>query len=77
VEDYFPAYVAKHGALPNFSIFAGEEDTLAKVRAGYAADVMHPCNYSVARFKNAGLVTEIDPTRLSNWKDVLGLPFRL
>lgn len=70
VEDYFKPFVAKHGGMPNFSIFAGEEDALAKVRAGFAADIMHPCNYSVARFVNAGLVTEIDPTRLSNWPDV-------
>ncbi len=70
VEDYFGSYVAKYGAPPNFSIFAGEEDALAKVRAGYAADIMHPCNYSVARFVNAGLVTEMDPTRLTNWGDI-------
>ena len=70
VESYFKPYLAKHGAMPNFSIFSGEEDALAKVRAGYAADIMHPCNYSVSRFVNAGLVTEIDPTRLSNWPDL-------
>ncbi len=70
VPEYFAAYVAKHGAPPNFSIFSGEEEALAKVRAGYAADIMHPCNYSVARFVNAGLVTEIDPARLSNWGDI-------
>ncbi len=69
-EDYFKPFVAKHGAMPNFSIFSGEEDALAKVRAGYAADIMHPCNYSVARFVNAGLVTEIDTSRLSNWVDI-------
>ena len=44
VPDYFGSYVGKHGGPPNFSIFAGEEDALAKVRAGFAADVMHPCN---------------------------------
>ena len=55
---------------PNFSIFAGEEDALAKVRAGFAADVMHPCNYSVGRFVNAKLAVEIDTSKLSNWKDI-------
>jgi len=68
--DYFKSYVDKHGAAPNFSIFSGEEDALAKVRAGFAADVMHPCNYSVARFVNAKLAVEIDTTKLSNWKDI-------
>ncbi|WP_284166110.1 extracellular solute-binding protein [Frigidibacter sp. SD6-1] len=69
-EEYVGAYVSKHGALPDFSIFSGEEEALAKVRAGFAADVMHPCNYSVSRFVNAGLVTEIDTSKLSNWADV-------
>jgi spermidine/putrescine-binding protein len=70
VEDYYTSFVAKHGGGPNFSIFASEEDALAKVRAGFKADVMHPCNYSVARFVNAGLVTPIDTARLSNWNDI-------
>lgn len=68
--DYFGSYVAKHGGSPNFSIFAGEEDALAKVRAGFAADVMHPCNYSVNRFVTAGLSVPIDTAKLSNWKDL-------
>ncbi len=70
VADYIQPYVAKHGGLPNFSIFSSEEEALAKVRAGFAADVMHPCNYSVGRFVSAGLVKDIDPARLSNWPDV-------
>ena len=68
--DYFKSYVDKHGAAPNFSIFSGEDDALAKVRAGFAADVMHPCNYSVGRFINAKLAVEIDTSKLSNWKDI-------
>ncbi|HQY73884.1 MAG TPA: extracellular solute-binding protein [Aestuariivirga sp.] len=68
--EYFKPYVDKHGGAPNFSIFSGEEDALAKVRAGFAADVMHPCNYSVQRFVNAKLATEIDTSKLSNWKDI-------
>lgn len=68
--DYFKPFVDKYGGPPNFSIFAGEEDALAKVRAGFAADVMHPCNYSVSRFVNAKLAVEIDTAKLSNWKDV-------
>jgi len=68
--DYFGSYLSKYGEQPNFSIFAGEEDALAKVLAGFAADVMHPCNYSVARFVNAGLTKEIDTSRLTHWPDV-------
>ncbi len=70
VQDYIPGFVEKHGTLPAFSVFGGEEEALAKVRAGFAADVMHPCNYSVGRFVNAGLAKEIDTSRLANWPDI-------
>lgn len=70
VEDYIPGFREKHGSLPSFSVFGGEEEALAKVRAGFAADVMHPCNYSVPRFVNAGLAKEIDTSRLSNWASI-------
>jgi spermidine/putrescine transport system substrate-binding protein len=66
---YFKSFADKNGA-PNFSIFTGEEDALAKVLAGFSADVMHPCNYSVNRFVNAKVAAEIDVSKLSNWKDV-------
>jgi spermidine/putrescine transport system substrate-binding protein len=69
-EDYFKPYLKKHGKLPAFSIFASEEEALQKVRGGFAADVMHPCNYSVGRFVEAKLTLPIDTSRLSNWKDV-------
>ena len=69
-DDYFRSYVGKHGTAPSFSTFGGEEEALAKVRAGFAADLMHPCNYSVGRFVEAGLTVPIDTAKLSNWKDV-------
>jgi spermidine/putrescine-binding protein len=70
VDDYFKSYVSKHGGPPSFSIFAGEEEALQKVRGGFAADIMHPCNYSVGRFVEARVVSPIETARLSNWKDI-------
>lgn len=67
---YFTPYVGKHGSAPSFSTFSGEEEALAKVRAGFSADVMHPCNYSVGRFVEAGLTVPVDTARLSNWNDI-------
>jgi spermidine/putrescine transport system substrate-binding protein len=69
-EEYFKSYVKKYGSLPAFSIFASEEEALQKVRGGFAADIMHPCNYSVGRFLDAKLALPIDTSRLSNWKDI-------
>lgn len=68
--DYFKSYMSKHGEAPSFSIFSGEEDALAKVLAGFKADVMHPCNYSVSRFVTSKVAAEVDTAKLSNWKDV-------
>lgn len=68
--DFFGSYVKKYNGPPNFSIFASEEDALQKVRAGFTADIMHPCNYSSGRFRDAGLVKPIDTAKLSNWKDI-------
>ncbi len=68
--DYYKSFVAKHGGPPAFSIFAAEEEALQKVRGGFAADIMHPCNYSVGRFVEAKLVKPIDTAKLSNWKDL-------
>lgn len=68
--DYYKSFVAKHGGPPAFSIFSTEEEALQKVRGGFAAGLMHPCNYSVGRFVEAKLVKPIDPAKLSNWKDL-------
>jgi len=69
--DHFGSYVAKHGAPPSFSIFANEQEAVQKVRAGFNADIMHPCTYSVVRFTEAKLTKPIDTSKLSNWPDVI------
>jgi len=68
--DFFKSYVAKHGKVPNFSIFADETEALQKVRAGYDADIMHPCTYSVGPFVEAKIYKPIDTSKLSNWPDI-------
>jgi spermidine/putrescine transport system substrate-binding protein len=67
---FFPGYVAKHGANPNTPIFADEEEAFQKMRAGATFDVVHPCNNSLPRWQDAGLLQAIDTARLSNWPDV-------
>ena len=69
--DHFGSYVKKYGAPPSFSIFANEQEAVQKVRAGFNADIMHPCTYSVVRFTEAKLTAPIDTTKLSNWPDVI------
>jgi len=70
VPDFFPGYVKKHGANPNLPIFSDEEEAFQKLRAGFFADVAHPCSGRIHRWRDAGVLQPIDTSRLSNWGDV-------
>jgi len=70
IPELHPAYVAKHGASPQNAIFAGEEEALQKLRAGFEATVGHPCTYSLFRWREAGVIQPLDPTRLKNYGDL-------
>jgi spermidine/putrescine-binding protein len=71
IPELFPGYVAKYGAGPDFTMFGDETEALQKVRAGFNADLMHPCSDTVVDFVEAGLTRPIDTGRLSNWPDVI------
>jgi spermidine/putrescine transport system substrate-binding protein len=71
IPELFQPYQAKHGTLPNFAIFGGSEEGLTKMRGGFVVDVAHPCNQSMPRWVDTGLFQPIDPTRLSNWGDLM------
>lgn len=64
-------YVAEHGCGPNFSFWGDEEEAFAKMRAGFAPDVMAPCTYKIKQWNDAGLLGEIDTSLLSNWDHVI------
>jgi spermidine/putrescine transport system substrate-binding protein len=66
---FFSDYVSKHGANPDMSILAGEAEDLGKLQSGMI-DVAHPCNSSVGRWYEAGLLQPIDTSRLSHWPDL-------
>jgi spermidine/putrescine transport system substrate-binding protein len=70
VPEFFPGYVAKHGANPNMPIFADEEEAFQKLRAGFFSDVVHPCSGRIKRWRDAGVITSIDTSRLTNWPNV-------
>ena len=71
IPEFYPAYMEKHGCLPNFSMFGDEEEAFAKMRAGFSPDVMQPCSYKVKQWYDAGLLAPIDTSRLSNWSDLI------
>lgn len=71
VPDYFDQYVAKRGELPNFATYGSAEEALNKLKSGFVADIAMPCLSDVPRWSETGLFQPIDPTRLSNWPDVM------
>ena len=71
IPELFGAYQEKNGELPNFSIFGASEEALTKMRGGFVVDVSHPCNQALPRWVAAELFQPIDPSRLSNWADVM------
>ena len=51
VPDFFPGYVKKYGTNPNLPIFSDEEEAFQKQRAGFFADVAHPCSGRIKRWR--------------------------
>jgi spermidine/putrescine transport system substrate-binding protein len=71
-------YKAKYGADPQMATYADTEEGLQKMLAGFVPDVMHPCSAEIPRWKNAGVLQPIDPSKLTNYANLLpelkGLP---
>lgn len=71
VPEMVGSYIEKYGEPPNFAVFGGSEEALTKMRTGYVVDVSHPCNQAIPRWVATGLFQPIDPSKLSNWADVI------
>ena len=69
-EMFFQDYMEKYGEAPTYSFFSDEEEAFQKVRAGFRADLGHPCSQSVVKWRNAGIIEPIDTSRLKNWSKV-------
>jgi spermidine/putrescine transport system substrate-binding protein len=67
---FFPDYVRKHDGNPEMSTLGVEAENLAALRSGTGIDVAHPCNTSIGRWYEAGVLQPIDPARLSHWPDL-------
>ena len=67
--EFHPDYSAKHGE-PTFTFFGDEDEAFEKVRAGFKADLGHPCSQSVVKWRDAGLLQPLDTSRIAGWKDL-------
>jgi spermidine/putrescine transport system substrate-binding protein len=69
--EFYKAYMEKHGDAPTFAFFGDEEEAFQKLRAGFKADLAHPCSQSVTKWEEAGLIEPIDVSKLPEWKNVM------
>ena len=70
-EGFFGQYIAEYGELPNFGYWGDEEEAFAKMRAGFQPDITAPCSYKINHWNDAGMLAEIDSSRLSNWGEMI------
>ncbi len=66
-----PAYIEKYDGSPTITFFADEEEAFAKIRAGSAVDVVHPCSTNISRWYDAGVIKPMDPSRLTYWDNLI------
>jgi spermidine/putrescine transport system substrate-binding protein len=64
-------YRDEYGGPPEYSLFADQAEALAKMRAGFHADVAFPCISKVKTWVDAGVVEPVDTSMLSHWPDVI------
>jgi len=67
---FFQSYIDKHGDSPAFSFFGEEEEAFQKLRAGFKADLSHPCSQSISKWRQAGVIEPLDTSRIDRWDDV-------
>ena len=63
-------YIEQHGDSPAFSPFGEEEEAFQKLRAGFKADVSHPCSQSVRKWYDAGLLDPLQTDKIAHWDDL-------
>ncbi len=69
--EFHKAYSAKYGDSPTFAFFGDEEEAFQKLRAGFKADLGHPCSQSVVKWREAGLLEPIDTSRIKAWNTLI------
>lgn len=70
IPEFHPGYVAKHGGSPTFTFFGDEDEAFEKLRAGFKADLAHPCSQSVVKWRDAGLLQPLDTSKITAWNDL-------
>jgi spermidine/putrescine transport system substrate-binding protein len=69
--EFHPKYTEKNGGEPAFTFFGDEDEAFEKLRAGFKADLAHPCSQSVVKWREAGLLEPLDTSKIAGWNDLL------
>ena len=70
-EGFHAEYDSKYGEPPNFTPFGDEEEAFAKMRAGFNPEIVMACSYKVGIWRDAGIISPIDTSRLSHWDEII------
>ena len=68
---FFADYVAAHGEPPAYTFFCDQEEAFTKLRAGFSADLAHPCTDATKKWADAGLIKPLDTSKLVHWEGML------
>jgi spermidine/putrescine transport system substrate-binding protein len=64
-------FTEKDGDEPSFAFFGDEDEAFEKLRAGFKADLAHPCSQSVVKWREAGSIEPLDTSKIAGWNDLL------
>mgnify|MGYP005632884099 FL=1 len=68
--NFIQPYIDAHGA-PDYTFWGSEDEAFQKMRTGgFQPDVMAPCTYELVKWKDAGLLASLDPSRLEYVNDM-------
>ncbi len=68
---FISSYLANHDTPPNYQFWGSEDEAFQKMRAGgFKPDVMAPCTYELFKWRDGGLLAELDPSRLEWLGDI-------
>lgn len=66
----YRGFVDRYGQMPEFTYYGDEEESYAKLMAGFRPDVTGTCTYELPRWYESGLLAPVDTARLEHWPDV-------
>jgi spermidine/putrescine transport system substrate-binding protein len=69
--EFHQKFTEKDGDEPSFAFFGDEDEAFEKLRAGFKADLAHPCSQSVVKWREAGLLEPLDTSKIAGWNDLL------